>query len=167
MMAAVADRILAAPFSVIGSIGVVCQIPNFNRLLDKSSIDYEQITAGEYKRTLTVFGKNTEEGRDKMQADIDITHDLFKQHIHQQRQQVNIDQVSTGEHWYASQAIDMKLVDQLQTSDDYLLSLKDQHQLIKIHYAMKTPKLKQLCQQAARLISQQSRLPLLLKKLKG
>jgi serine protease SohB len=167
MMAVVADRILAAPFAVIGSIGVVCQIPNFNRLLDKNSIDYEQITAGEHKRTLTVFGKNTDDGREKMQQDINITHDLFKQHIQSKRQQVNIDQVSTGEHWYASQAIEMALIDTIQTSDDYLMSLKDQCQLMQIQYKMKTPKLKQLCGQAANFISQHAYLPLLLKKFKG
>ena len=120
MMACVADRILAAPFSIIGSIGVVAQIPNFHRLLKKKDIDFELVTAGEFKRTLTLFGENTDSARAKFKHEIEETHQLFKNFITQNRPQVDIEKVATGEHWHGVQAIEMKLVDELITSDDYL-----------------------------------------------
>lgn len=122
MMACVADRILAAPFSIIGSIGVVAQIPNFHRLLKKKDIDFELITAGEYKRTLTLFGENTDSARAKFKHEIDETHQLFKNFITENRPQVDIEKVATGEHWHGVQAIGLKLVDELITSDDYLFA---------------------------------------------
>lgn len=120
MMACVANKIIAAPFAVLGSIGVVAQMPNFHRLLDKHGIDFEQQTAGQYKRTLTMFGKNTDEDRAKFQEDIEDIHQLFKSFVAQNRPQVDIDQVATGEHWYGTRALEHQLVDELLTSDDYL-----------------------------------------------
>lgn len=122
LMACVADRILAAPFAIVGSIGVVAQLPNFHRLLKKHNIDFEQLTAGEYKRTLTMFGENTDKAREKMQEDIEEIHNLFKTFIQQNRPIVNLEEVATGEHWLASRALELKLVDELTTSDDYLLT---------------------------------------------
>jgi len=55
LMACVADRIIAAPFAIVGSIGVLAQIPNFNRYLKQHNIDFEQLSAGEYKRTLSML----------------------------------------------------------------------------------------------------------------
>ena len=121
MMACVADEIIAAPFAIIGSIGVLAQIPNVHRLLKDKGVDFEQITAGEYKRTLTVFGKNTAEGRKKLTQEIQETHGLFKDMIHQYRPDINMDEVATGEHWFAKKAITMHLVDHISTSDDFLL----------------------------------------------
>ena len=122
MMACVANEIIAAPFAIIGSIGVIFQLPNFHTLLSKHGIEMEQVKAGEFKRTLTVFGKNTNDARDKVQDEVDGTHDLFKQFVSKHRSVVDIEQVATGQYWYAEQAFDMHLVDQLQTSDDYLLA---------------------------------------------
>ena len=131
MMACVANEIIAAPFAIVGSIGVIAQLPNLHRFLKKKDIEFEQLTAGEYKRTLTVFGENTDAGRKKMQSEIDETHELFKTFVKTHRAQVDIDQIATGEHWFATQCIEKKLVDKLQTSDDYLLSNKDTHALYK------------------------------------
>ena len=78
MMACVADEILAAPFAIVGSIGVIAQIPNFNKILKKNDVEFEQITAGEFKRTLTLFGENTDKAREKFREEIEQTHDLFK-----------------------------------------------------------------------------------------
>ncbi len=122
MMAAVADRILAAPFAVVGSIGVVAQLPNFHRLLRKHDIDFEQFTAGEYKRTVTLFGENTDQGRGKLQQEIEEAHALFKDFVHEHRPQLDLDRVATGEYWYGRAALALKLVDVLSTSDDYLLN---------------------------------------------
>lgn len=122
MMACVANKIIAAPFAIIGSIGVLAQIPNFHRLLKKMNIDFEQITAGEYKRTLTLFGKNTKEDRNKVKEDIENTHELFKSFVKENRTQVDIEAIATGEHWYGQRAIELKLVDELITSDDYLIN---------------------------------------------
>lgn len=137
MMACVADEIIAAPFSVIGSIGVVAQLPNFHRYLEKKNIDFEQITAGEYKRTLSLFGKNTNKGREKMQIEIDETHVLFKSFITEQRPMVNIDEVATGEHWYGTQALDLNLIDEVRTSDDYILAAKDDFDIYQVNYQIK------------------------------
>jgi serine protease SohB len=120
MMACVANRVLAAPFAMIGSIGVLAQIPNFHRLLRKANVDFEQLTAGEYKRTLTMFGENTDADRAKMQEDLEDTHLLFKDFVAEHREQVNIDSVATGEVWFGQRAIDRGLVDELQTSDAYI-----------------------------------------------
>lgn len=137
MMACVANRILAAPFAVIGSIGVVAQLPNFHRLLKKNDIDFEQHTAGEYKRTLTIFGENTEKARLKFQEEIEEVHQLFKDFIQQNRPGINIQQVATGEHWLASKALALNLVDELITSDDYLLNASQQADLFEVRYQAK------------------------------
>jgi len=120
LMACVAEKIIAAPFSIIGSIGVAAQLPNFYRLLKKNDIDVELLTAGEYKRTLTMFTENTKHAREKVQADIELIHERFKNYVLTNRDQLDIDKISTGEHWLAVDAFDLKLVDLLQTSDDYL-----------------------------------------------
>lgn len=134
MMACIADKIVAAPFAIVGSIGVIAQIPNFNKLLRKHDIDYEQITAGEYKRTLTLFGENTDKGRAKFKEEIEQTHGLFKQFVSEARPKVDIDRVATGEHWFARQAIEFDLVDELATSDDLILRATETNQVYKIRY---------------------------------
>lgn len=135
MMACVADRIVAAPFSIIGSIGVVAQIPNFNRLLKRNDIDVELHTAGEYKRTLTLFGENTEQGREKFREDLNETHELFKEFVHQQRPSLDIDSVATGEHWFGTQAKEKGLVDAIGTSDDLLIAEMENHEVVGVRYA--------------------------------
>ncbi len=113
-MACVADRLIAAPFAIVGSIGVLAQLPNFHRLLEEKGVDFEQVTAGRYKRTLTMFGKNTDEGRAKLQQEVEDIHELFKNQIREHRPQVDIERVATGEHWYGIRALELKLVDELQ-----------------------------------------------------
>ncbi|KTD25481.1 signal peptide peptidase SppA [Legionella lansingensis] len=120
LMACVANKIIAAPFAIIGSIGVVAQLPNFHRWLKKNDIDIELLTAGEYKRTLTLFAENTEKGRKKFQEELENIHQVFRAYVLANRPQLDIDHVSTGEHWLAKDAFDLKLVDELSTSDDYL-----------------------------------------------
>ncbi|WP_434926612.1 protease SohB [Shewanella sp. HL-SH5] len=137
MMACVANKIVAAPFAIVGSIGVVAQLPNFSRLLKKHEIDYEQHTAGNFKRTLTVFGENTDEGREKFQQELEETHVLFKQFVGHYRPALDLDKVATGEHWYGKQAIELGLVDEIATSDDIVLLLAKDHQVYKLKYQMK------------------------------
>ena len=137
MMACVADKILAAPFAILGSIGVVAQIPNFNRLLKKHDVDYELVTAGEYKRTLTMFGENTDEGRRKFKDDIEDIHVLFKDFVVQNRPIVDIAKVSTGEFWFGTRAKELDLVDELQTSDDYLLAKVNEADLYSVKHVEK------------------------------
>ncbi len=137
MMACVADRILAAPFAILGSIGVLAQVPNINRLLRRHNIDYEQFTAGDYKRTVTMLGENSNEDREKFQEQIEDTHQLFKTFVKEQRSVVDIDQVATGEHWYGVRALDQQLVDELRTSDDYLLECSHGADLYKVCYQFK------------------------------
>jgi len=137
MMACLANNIIAAPFAVIGSIGVVAQLPNFHRLLDKWDIDYEVLTAGEYKRTLTMFGKNTDAGREKFIADLEDTHTLFKDFVTEYRPQLDIEKVATGEHWYGKQALGLGLVDKLMTSDEYLLNLSKTADVFAVRFVHK------------------------------
>jgi serine protease SohB len=126
MMACVANRIIAAPFAVLGSIGVLAQLPNFHKLLKKNDIDFELFTAGEYKRTLTMFGENTDKGREKFVEELEQTHDLFKEFVRANRPELDIDKVATGEVWYGQQAVAEGLVDELQTSDAFVQQrLKD------------------------------------------
>ncbi|MFV7783971.1 protease SohB [Shewanella marisflavi] len=137
MMACVANKIYAAPFAIVGSIGVVAQIPNFNRLLKKHDIDYEQHTAGDFKRTLTLFGENTDEGREKFQQELEETHVLFKAFISKYRPELDIAKVATGEHWYGQQALDLGLIDALSTSDDVVMKLAQEKTVIKVRYQIK------------------------------
>ncbi|MDN2662138.1 protease SohB [Psychromonas sp. 14N.309.X.WAT.B.A12] len=134
MMACVADKIIAAPFSIIGSIGVIAQIPNFNKVLKKHDVEFEQLTAGQYKRTLTMFGENDELGREKFKQELEETHQLFKHFVSEHRPQLDIDKVATGEHWYGSQAFDLQLIDKVQTSDDYLLDQFEDKHIVQVRY---------------------------------
>ncbi len=135
MMACVADRIVAAPFSIIGSIGVIAQLPNFNRLLDRHGIDYEQVKAGDLKRTLTMFGKNTDEDRERFTEQMEETHALFKQFVAENREQIDIQEIATGEHWLGTRALELKLVDELITSDDYLLRKSETADVYEIKHS--------------------------------
>ena len=144
LMACVANKILCAPFAIIGSIGVIVQLPNLHRYLKNKSIDFEQLTAGEYKRTITVFGENTEEGREKLKHELEDVHHLFKQLIMEHRQQIDIQKVATGEHWLGTQALGLNLVDEIKTSDDYLLECSKQAQVFEIAFEVKKPLLSKL-----------------------
>jgi serine protease SohB len=121
MMACVADKIVAAPFAILGSIGVVAQLPNFHKVLKKHDVDFELLTAGEHKRTLTMFGENTDSGREKFVAELEDTHSLFKEFVREHRPQLDIDMIATGEVWFGIRALEVALVDDLQTSDEYLV----------------------------------------------
>jgi serine protease SohB len=134
MMACVADQIIAAPFAVLGSIGVIGQLPNLNRLLKSLQIDYELYTAGEYKRTLTLFGENTEKGREKFREEIEEIHALFKEFVVRHRCEVDIKRIATGEHWYGLKALELKLIDALRTSDDYLREAAQTTDLYEVTY---------------------------------
>lgn len=137
MMACVADKIIAAPFAILGSIGVVAQLPNFHRLLKKNDIDYEMFTAGEYKRTVTMFGENTDKGREKFVEDLEDTHVLFKEFVKEHRPQVNIEEVATGEIWFGRRALSVNLIDEIQTSDEYLLTQAETANIYEVAYSIK------------------------------
>jgi serine protease SohB len=152
LMACVANKIIAAPFAIIGSIGVVAQIPNFHRWLKKNNIDVELLTAGEYKRTLTLFGENTDKDRQKFQEDLEKIHTAFRGYVLTNRSQLNIDEVSTGEHWLATDAFNLRLVDSLQTSDDYLISKIANHKVFKLKIQPKESLINKLLKPAMRLM---------------
>lgn len=151
MMACIGNKILAAPFAIVGSIGVVVQMPNFHRLLKDKHIDFELHTAGEYKRTITLFGENTSEGRHKLQEEITDIHDLFKNLIKDHRPSIDLAKVATGEHWLAKQAITLNLVDELKTSDEYLLERSKNATVYEICYEAKKSFLSKLSSTASLL----------------
>ena len=152
MMACVANQIIAAPFSIIGSIGVIAQVPNFNRVLKKHDVDFDQFTAGEFKRTVTMFGENTEEAKAKFREEIEDIHVLFKDFIVQHRPEVDIVKVSTGESWPGTRALERNLVDALKTSDDYLLENSKSADIYEVSYVSKKPVLERLGFQVQRLL---------------
>lgn len=137
MMACVANRIIAAPFAVIGSIGVLAQIPNFHRLLKDNKVDFELLTAGEHKRTLTMFGENTDEQREKFMEELEDTHALFKSFVSEHRPDVEIASVATGEVWYGQRALNKKLVDELKTSDSYIMEAVQQADVFQLDFVHK------------------------------
>lgn len=137
MMACVANRIVAAPFAAIGSIGVVAGLPNVHRLLKKHDVDYREVTAGEYKRTVSVLGEITPQGLEKFREQIDETHDLFKRHVRKWRPALDLAKIATGEHWYGVQALDLGLIDALQTSDDYLMAKRKGAEVFQVRFHAK------------------------------
>lgn len=139
MMACVGHRIIAAPFAVLGSIGVLMQLPNFHRFLEARGVDFELLKGGEYKRKLTVFGENSDADRDRMQQEINDTHQLFKDFVGEHRPQLDIGSVATGEHWYGRRALEVALCDELRTSDDYLLAASQEAELYELVYTTKKP----------------------------
>ena len=134
MMACVANKIISSPFAIIGSIGVLAQLPNFNKLLKNKGIDFEQHTAGNYKRTVTMFGENTNKDREKLSEQLEDIHILFKDFIVSQRKNIDIEKVATGEYWYGKSALDLNLIDEIMTSDEYIMSIKDKFNIIHIKY---------------------------------
>ncbi|MGO1692358.1 MAG: protease SohB [Marinobacter sp.] len=137
MMACVADRIVASPFAVLGSIGVVAQLPNFHRLLKKNNVDFEILTAGEHKRTMTVFGENTDKGRQKFLEDLEDTHGLFKDYVSERRPELDIAAVATGDIWFGKRALEVKLIDEIKTSDEYLIEACDRADVVSVAFQRK------------------------------
>ena len=137
LMACVADKIIAAPFAIVGSVGVLAQIPNFHRALEKHNIDYQEYTAGEYKRTVGMFSEPTEKGKAKFLEEIEDVHRLFKDFIRMNRPSVEVDEISTGEHWYGTRALELNLVDELRTSDDYLLEASKTSDIYEVKFVRK------------------------------
>lgn len=134
MMACVANQIFAAPFAIVGSIGILAMVPNFHRLLKKFDVDYFEMTAGEYKTTLTPMGEVTEKGLAKFKEDMEDAHQLFKTFIKQYRGQLDVDAIATGEHWFGQNAVANHLIDRVTTSDDYLLSQRQTADIYRIEY---------------------------------
>lgn len=152
MMACVGNSIIAAPFSIIGSIGVIAQIPNFHKVLKKHDVDFDQFTAGEFKRTVTMFGENTGEAKAKFREEIEDIHVLFKDFIVQHRPDVDIVKVATGESWPGTRALEKNLVDELKTSDDYLLENSKHADIYEISYATKKSLIEKIGFQFQRLV---------------
>jgi serine protease SohB len=144
LMACVANKIVVAPFAILGSIGVIAQLPNFNRLLDSHGVDFEQITAGDYKRNVTMFGKNTDEDRARLKEQLEDVHTLFKAAVGEYRPNLDLNKVATGEHWYGTRALELGLADELKTSDELLADLTGEWDLYRVAFKIKQPFQKRL-----------------------
>ncbi len=144
LMACVASKIVVAPFAILGSIGVLAQIPNFNRLLDSHGVDFEQVTAGKYKRTVTMFGPNTDEDRAKLKEELEDVHGLFKSAVSKYRPALDLEKIATGEHWYGTHALELGLADEIGTSDELIASLVANRELYQVTYRIKLPLQKRL-----------------------
>jgi serine protease SohB len=152
MMACVADRIVAAPFALVGSIGVIAQVPNVHRLLDRHGVDVEQFKGGEFKRTVTPFGRTTDEDRARLTEEIEDVHALFKEFVAANRPRLDLAAVGTGQAWYGSRAVELGLVDELDTSDDYLLAARDRADLVAVSFRTDRPVSRRLVPLLARLL---------------
>ncbi|MFK8052087.1 MAG: protease SohB [Woeseiaceae bacterium] len=139
LMACVANEIVAAPFAIVGSIGVIAQLPNFNKALEEKGIEFEQITAGKHKRTVTMFGRNTDEDRAKLKSELEDVHGLFKDAIARYRADMDLEQLATGEHWYGTRALELGLIDKLATSDDELIRRSEDRHIFAVNYEIKQP----------------------------
>ncbi len=144
LMACVATKVYAAPFAILGSIGVIAQIPNFNRMLDSHGVDFEMVTAGKYKRTVTMFGENTDEDRAKLKEELEDVHALFKEAVAKYRPGLDLEKVATGEHWYGSRALALGLADELKTSDELLSERAGEREIYSVAYKIKQPLQKRL-----------------------
>ncbi len=144
LMACVATKIYVAPFAILGSIGVIAQIPNFNRLLDSHGVDFEQVTAGKYKRSVTMFGENTDEDRAKLKEELEDVHALFKEAVAKYRPDLDLEKVATGEHWYGTRALDLGLADEILTSDELLGASAEKRDIYSVAYKIKQPLQKRL-----------------------
>ena len=148
LMAAVANKIVAAPFAVIGSIGVVAQVPNVHRLLKKNDVDVEVLTAGKYKRTLTLLGENTDEGREKFRQELEDVHALFQEFVIDNRPDLDLEAVATGEAWYGTRALELHLIDELATSDDYIGRRCNEHDVYGVAWVETKKPLERLLDKA-------------------
>ena len=144
LMACIANHIYSAPFAILGSIGVIAQLPNFNRLLDSHGVDFEQVTAGEYKRNVTMFGKNTDEDRAKLKEQLEDVHRLFKDVVAEYRPDMDVTKVATGEHWYGKHAVELGLADAIKTSDELLAEKAVERDLYRVSYRIRQPLQKRL-----------------------
>jgi serine protease SohB len=153
MMACTANRVCAAPFAIIGSIGVVAQVPNFHRLLKKHDVDFEEITAGEFKRTVSLFGEITDKGKRKFLEQIEDTHGLFKSFVSHYRPQLDLKEVATGEYWFGQRAKDLKLVDEIVASDDYLFRRRETAEIYKIEIQARKKWSEKLAENIASLLT--------------
>lgn len=158
LMAAVANRVIAAPFALVGSIGVVAEVPNVHRLLDKHDVDWEVFTAGQYKRTLTVFGENTDEGRRKFVEELEETHSLFKSFVLENRPGLEMDRVATGEAWYGRNAVALNLVDEILTSDEFVTQACDDKDVYEVHWVEHRKPLDRLLGEVRGLVARAARL---------
>lgn len=149
MMACIANNIIAAPFALLGSIGVVAQMPNFHRYLKNKDVEFDVYTAGEHKRTVTMFGENTEEGRKKFMEELEDLHDLFKEFVSENRPQVNIAEVATGEAWYGARALKHSLVDDLKTSDEYLYDKCQESDVFNVRFVEHRNRLEKMMEKVA------------------
>ncbi len=153
LMACIGSRIIAAPFAILGSIGVVAQMPNFHRLLKKNDVDVEILTAGQYKRTLTVFGENTDAGREKFKDELEDVHRIFKDFVTENRPVVDIEKVATGEAWYGRRALEQALVDELKTSDEYIIEQCQERDAFEVRYVLHKNKIDKLFERVVKVFS--------------
>ena len=144
LMACAADRIVAAPFAIVGSIGVVAQIPNLHRLLKKNEIDYEEMTAGEFKRSVSVLGEITPAGREHFRGKLDATHEAFKRFVKERRPALDIERVGDGDVWLGSEALGLGLIDAIMTSDELLFSARESARLFEVAVEARKSPLQQM-----------------------
>ncbi len=135
LMALPADRILAGPFAIVGSVGVVAGIPNVKRLLEEKGVSYRLFVAGDKKRVVHFADDDGPEVREYMDEKLAGIHTQFLQAVEKHRgDRVKLDEVRSGDHWSAEESVEkgLGLVDELQTSAEYLLERNREVALVMI-----------------------------------
>ena len=116
MLACAADEIVADPFSIVGSIGVVSAGFGFNRVIDKLGIDRRVYTAGTRKVMLDPFQPEKAEDVERLKAIQQDVHAAFSGLVKQRRGDVltgDEETLFSGEFWAAPQAQELGLVDSI------------------------------------------------------
>lgn len=132
LMSLPAHKIIAAPFSMVGSVGVMAFVPNLRGLLEDYNINPRTFTAGKYKRTVSLTDEATEEEVEKFKQQLNAIHRLFLEAVKKYRKDVKMEVVETGEHWTARESVELGLglVDDIATSQQYLLEANRDRDLI-------------------------------------
>mmetsp|Transcript_9058 Transcript_9058/g.12909 ORF Transcript_9058/g.12909 Transcript_9058/m.12909 type:complete len:423 (-) Transcript_9058:25-1293(-) len=128
-------RLYAAPFAVVGSIGVIGQTVNIHNALESWGVKPLVFRGGKHKAPVGLIGEVSEDGMKTIQKMIDKTHNAFKRHVLAARPKLakQIDDVATGDVWLGCDALDVGLIDRVITSDEYISQrLRDGVRVLKL-----------------------------------
>ncbi|MDP3296608.1 MAG: signal peptide peptidase SppA [Thermodesulfovibrionia bacterium] len=115
-----ADKIVANPGTLTGSIGVIMEIPNIEGLMKKIGVETKVIKSGKHKDIASMFKSMTEEERKILQSVLDDVHDQFIRAVSEGRNMKyeNIKELADGRIFTGKKAKELGLVDTLGNLDD-------------------------------------------------
>jgi serine protease SohB len=132
LMVLPAEKIIVGELSLIGSVGVVSLVINVHDALQRWGVRPFEVTAGEYKRTLSPFSEVTPEKERAFAEELAQIHDAFRHIVTEWRPSVD-EALLNGRAWIGRQAVEAKLADEVGNSNEYLLKLNESTPLLYIH----------------------------------